>query len=805
MDKKKKMSWRNWALILALAPTFFVQAQDVSEVQFCGYGYERGVGKDSVKLYFNILDSNKKHNTDINAKEMANFLSVEDNHKAVPVKDMKVRELRGGMRIPAEYTFSVLVDRGLPTEGKQLVFEAVERLVATAPDSCVFLSFYGDNVTSTSLVTRSNIHNFKEKFMQEAGGNCFYSAVYAKLTEFANKSAEKQDQLKVQEGYEPNNDIGARASKNGDKNMLLLFTDGLRNPDLENIDHWNVIDYQRDTCNLVPQVFGFYYVPVGVSPEENVELTLTSICKPRFDSGKDIDKYIEGRQGKFMPADNMDKLFEEFENVMADVSYDYELAYKVPEDARYFGNTHYEAFWRGSSVGQVDYAIGSPETPWPQRETTTAGTVMKYLWALLIAFLTYISFFIVVKILIPLFKSKRFEMKYYKPYTPERNVKTRTCSYCRQDIRPGQKVVTKCRHIMHVGCWQQAGYHCTEFGQNCNTGIQEHVDFNNLLSKRSFKDCHLVLSGILAALVSWVCYELLGRGSLFTGMAKGIANTVFAEELRQMAIYHTCVDKVAAFLAIGFLLGFFLSIVFRYNDEYREKNWKVWLKIIGLSLLSAIIGMAAFAMGGLILCLWLSSIDSTTIPWYCSLPAYILFSICMAMSLTIKSSIPKKSALLGGSVSAVIGFFVLYFSSLASSSKEWMSMLLNFIIYGGGLGASLVTVRMLAEKYFLVIKNGVKEGLRIPIHKWMGVGNKVTIGMAGDCEIQMNWEKSNKVAKEHAVLFIDPERFLPMLKPQAVGILYNMRVELPTTKAVVLSNGDTFQIGDTTFQYEEAD
>ena len=123
-------------------------------------------------------------------------------------------------------------------------------------------------------------------------------------------------------------------------------------------------------------------------------------------------------------------------------------------------------------------------------------------------------------------------------------------------------------------------------------------------------------------------------------------------------------------------------------------------------------------------------------------------------------------------------------------------------------GASLVTVRMLAEKYFLVIQNGVRIGQRIPIHKWMnatGGGNKVSIGMTGNCEIQMNWEKSNKVAKEHALLFIDHEKQLPMIKPLATGVIYNMRAELAVGKPNILSNNDTFKIGDTIFQYIETE
>jgi hypothetical protein len=134
-------------------------------------------------------------------------------------------------------------------------------------------------------------------------------------------------------------------------------------------------------------------------------------------------------------------------------------------------------------------------------------------------------------------------------------------------------------------------------------------------------------------------------------------------------------------------------------------------------------------------------------------------------------------------------------------------MLLDFIIYGGGLGASLVTVRMLAERYFLVIKNGMKAGQRIPIHKWMnatGGGNKVTIGKTNECEIQMNWEKANKVADKHVQLYIDKARSLPMLSPLAEGVVFNVRTTLPANKQVVLSNGDTFSIGDTTFEYVES-
>ena len=406
-----------------------------------------------------------------------------------------------------------------------------------------------------------------------------------------------------------------------------------------------------------------------------------------------------------------------------------------------------------------------------------------------------------MKIIIPGIKSKVFAAKHYEKFKVMENVKTMICPMCRREIQPGDKVVTKCRHIMHVRCWKANDYKCVEYGQNCKDGIQEHIQWNNLFSKETLRDCFLTIMGIVASLVSWIIYELTGRG-FFNGLAKAFVNAFFNTEGQSMGIVNECIAKVSSFLTIGLLLGFFLSFVFRLFDGVKRRSFAWFLEITGLSLLSSTIGMAAFAIGSVILCLWVSPAD-TYIPWYCSFPAYLLFSVCISLSLTIKSTIPFKSALLGGLVSAIIGFIVLYFSNITTKHWDYMNMLLDFVIYGGGLGASLITVRMLAEKYFLVVKNGIRNGLRIPIHKWMNAGNKVTIGMTQQCEIQMAWEKSNKVAKEHVQLYVNQSRSQAMLRPLA-ATTFNMRTELnPSNKPVPLFNGDTFKIGDTIFQYVE--
>lgn len=783
---------RLFSLGALLALVLAMTAQDVKRIQFCDRSYDYGVGEDSITLFLKVLDSNRER-ADVTATDLQNYLVLNEDGKMIPADRFNITSLSSGQRIPSDFTFSVLVDLSIPEGGKGQIYDAFSKLVESAPDSCVYLSFFGDDVTASQLVTKANVGDFRERFMAQSDSKFFYGALYAKLAEFSNEKAALEDTVRTRAGYTKNETIIRRAQQSPDKNLLFVFTEGNKRPDDEMISFVEVTDYQADLAHIVPKVFAFYYTGEGV--DENVELTLQGVSTPRDATGQ----VLEDRQGAYKPSADLSNVLSNFQQVVRDAMYDFAFTYCATSDKAYTGEVAYTAEWKGVQAGQAEYSIGSAETPWPVREETASDSTMKYVVALLVAFLTFALCFLVMKVIIPAFKSKQFSALYYKPYVAEEGVNRRICSYCRQDIQPGQKVVMKCKHIMHVGCWQQNGYRCVEYGQNCKDGIQDHVDWKELFSKVSFRETYQTLAGVLAGLISWIIFEVTGRG-LFPFLGKPIAEAFYGDKGMLLS---DCATKVSALLTVGVLLGFFLSLVFRWNDEYRKKDAGIILKIIGLSILSAIIGMAAMAVGGIIFCLLAGA---TTAPWWCSLPAYILFSICLSLSLTIGSSIPMKSALLGGSIAAIIGFVVLFFGDIFSSNMAWMNMLLNFIIFGGGLGASLLTVRMLAERYFLVIKNGVKAGQRIPIHKWMnatGGGNKVSIGMTGECEIQMNWEKSNKVAKEHVQLFIDKARSLPMLKPMAAGVVYNVRTDLPPMKPVVLSNGDTFKVGDTIFEYSE--
>lgn len=784
----KKTFLSNWAamLLLLFCGLTSVQAQ-VAKVKF----YKHEIGQDSVTLFFSLFDKENNRISDKTQEDLKSHFIMQEDGKDIAASACNFNVLTSGKRIPADYTFSVLVDRSIPGNGLNQIYQAVENLVNSAPDGCVFLSFFDDAVSSTEAVNADNISSFRKKFQTSYSEKVFYSAVYAKLCEFNSGASVKEEFVEKAPDYKHNDNIASRAKENKDKNILVVFA-GSKSPRFELELDFSVLDeYQNSPSHLVPVVYALYYDDSVLLDEEEsfgadgMETTLRGICNP-------LNR--PELKGEFMPVGNIDQMLEGFMSVVNNQMYDYSYSYCATPDKSYTGNVDFVALWSNDKVGEATYLIGSPEKPWPNRPETAGQTVVKYIMAIVVALFTIFLFFFVMKVLVPSFKQRSFKSKYYKRFVPDEKVQRRVCTYCRQEIREGQLVVARCKHVMHAHCWKENGYKCAEFGQNCTEGSQSHIDWSNVFTFRSLMDCHQTVAGVLAGLLGWVVFELTGHG-LFDFIAEPLVKAFVSDE----SVMKVCVEKTSAFLTIGMLLGFFLSFIFRSNDEYRRKNFSIWMKIFGLSLLTAVIGMAAFALGAMIFCMAGGS------SWILSLPAYLLFSIAISLALTIKSTIPMKSALLGGLLSAVIGFFVLILGSLFTSSWNWMGMLLNFIIYAGGLGAALVTVRMLAEKYFLEFKVGT-DLKRIPIHKWMGAtggGNRVNIGMTNNCEIQMNWEKTNKVAKQHAQLYIDTERNLPMLKPLAGGVLFNGRTDLEANKPVVLSEGDTFKVGDTTFRYTE--
>ena len=118
---------------------------NVSKIQFCDRKYEYETGKDSITLFFNLLDEYGNH-VEVTSNEFK-YIVIKEDGKLIPDSNREISFVSSGQRIPAEYTFSVLIDLSIPQDGKKKIRETVAKLIESAPDSCVYLSFFGDSVT----------------------------------------------------------------------------------------------------------------------------------------------------------------------------------------------------------------------------------------------------------------------------------------------------------------------------------------------------------------------------------------------------------------------------------------------------------------------------------------------------------------------------------------------------------------------------------------------------------------------------------------------------------------------------------
>ena len=554
MDKKKKISAIKALLVsLLLVWTFPTIAQDIHSIRLADKYYDYGVGNDSITLYLKVLDPNDKRCNFVDASDLNNHFGLVENEDTIPRDKWTVKALTEGKRIPSDYTISVLVDLGIPQSGKKDIYEAVQTLVESAHDSCVYLSFFGDKVSNSHLVTKKNYKEFYDQFGESAQSKFFYSALYAKLTEFNFGNAEHDEDVKAQNGYKKDERIFLRAKDAIDKNLLFIFTEGNKIPEYEKLDFVEITDYQG-SADILPKVYAFFY-DAGNGIDEDMERTLKGVTHP-LDANYDS---IPHRQGEYMRSDNINTVLKKFSDVIKNEMYDFALSYKVPQDRSYAGKVNYTALWDGEAKGSETFSIGTHEKPWPKRQDTVVSSASKYLIALLVTFLTIVMFIVIMKIIIPAIKSMIFSAKHYKKHKPIENVRTMICPMCRCEILPGQKVVTKCRHIMHVRCWKVNDYKCVEYGQNCKEGIQDHVQWGSLFSKETLRDCFLTIMGICASLVSWVIYEVSGRG-FFDGLASAFVRAFFDTNGQGMGIANNCTTLVSSFLSIGLLLGFFQSL-----------------------------------------------------------------------------------------------------------------------------------------------------------------------------------------------------------------------------------------------------
>ena len=377
-------------------------------------------------------------------------------------------------------------------------------------------------------------------------------------------------------------------------------------------------------------------------------------------------------------------------------------------------------------------------------------------------------------------------------------VEQQHCYHCKEPFQDGDKIVVKCEHVVHLECWEENRNRCPEYGiHNCSKGIH-YYNKEQLSDPRNAPYFVMwMVYGLMAGLVSWFFMRLCYSETLFSSMITGLVNLLRPADTLQGFTTMSFVSKIQSMLLCGLLLGFFITLFFSYQIEFRKKNLKIWSLMLLRALVGSVVGFSAFLLGAVIIILLgkdTNCIYTDWIPW-------ALFAVGIAFTLSFKTDINLKSALIGGLISVLISFVVLY---LATFAKDVLSMF-SYMIYAAGFGIAIAVVHFVSEKYFLRISGPVKER-DIAIYKWMSVTggfNKVTIGKSIDCVLEMNWDDASNIADKQVEIYLENDR--PYCRALADGTRLPSGQVMEKGQTILLNHGTEFTIGNTLFTYIEKD
>jgi hypothetical protein len=758
---------------------------------------------DSFTIRFNILDP-RNQNRKVRLNDLSKIVfEVKEfegdvQHKEPEYIPNSLVMLQGeGDQpvIPKELTVSLLIDRSGSIQEKdmELIKQAVKSFIDLLPKGSVFFSTFHNDVSSSIPIDTDSFGNAD---FSKGINTDLNNAILIKLHEF--------DKLKINEnaelepGYEKQPKIYERAKRDSLNNYLIVLTDGSN--DIAGIPKYKKDEYKEvDDSTLIREIRRYrnkvnvFTIGYGETTKYFNLPMLKKICSASGNPGG----FYKGGSEEIL------KIFKT--DMVNEITVDYEAKFKIPPNKKYSGGKRelqiklIDPVLQMQAEGITNYTLGDGYTPITTGDTTSKGK--KILLGLLYGFIFLLVVVILIQLIWPLIRNKIFSIRYVKKYKSSQNEVTRTCPYCFDEINESDRVVVKCEHLVHKDCWVKAGYMCPEYGQNCNMGKQDYFDIQDPFSTRN-KTFYLnwVLFGLLGGLLTWLIHFLLKDYTIFNEFSKSLVQWIVPESNEERMYF---IGKISPWFVIGILSGFFLSLLFAYAEEYRRLSWPVFGRIILRGIIGAFVGFVSIFLG--VLCVLVFNDPYTNI-WIDWIP-WLIFGGAIGYSLSVKTTIIWKHGVIGGFISILFSFIMLY---AMSGEFGIFTMVISFMFFGAGLGISIATVRSTSEHYFLKILNGTRQGNLIAIHKWMsalGGLNDVYIGKSNVCEIQMNWEKAHDVGDRHAKMYLNKARKIPVLVSLMKGksTMYDERIEMMTGKEYDLVNGVTFKIGETIFQYIEKD
>lgn len=708
-----------------------------------------------------------------------------------------------------DITISLVVDRSgsITVAEMRQIRDAVEAFVNELPDGSVFLSYFHNQISPSYQLTRANFEAMADTLLTRTPFHTdLYNVTVTKLLEFDSTAVIPNQRLDEQFGYRRSNVLAQRGTRN---NYLIVMTDGendigagsqFPNPKYLQMGQGTIIMSENDVIEKIHEyrervtvfTIGFGAESANFNPR---------VLQSMVNASGNPNGYI------YVEPDSILALFQT--ELVETLGPDYRARFYNPPgkifsgEQRTFRITFLDTE-KGIEApsGFLTYGFGSITNPYIVDGQAEASQTM--LWGALAGIIFIFVILVIIQFIVPLINNKVFNAKYVLRYRPVKGEIKKACPYCNDPIFENQPVMAKCKHIVHTQCWVANDYMCPEYGQNCNTGKQFYFDINDPFSRKNkLPYLSWVFFGLVGGFLAWLSFLFIRDIPFTENLAISLVDSLTASDDVMRFNY---IQKITPLLAIGFSMGFFLSLFFAYVEEYRRINVLILMQFLLRGITGAFIGLISFLAGGILIVslgVAYTNIYYDWIPW-------LIFGAFIGLSLSVKSTIDWIHGLLGGVIAIVFSFIVLYAFSAQLGDLGYLILVISFMLYGAGLGGSIATVRTSAEQYFLRILNGPREGLSIAVHKWMRSGSGVSevyIGTSGACEINMNWGNTEEVAEKHAKMYMNRDRKIPVLVSLEKGksTILNQRVEMNTGKEYELLNGTSFTIGNTVFNYYEAD
>lgn len=666
---------------------------------------------------------------------------------------------------------------------------AMPQILESMPENDKYIALIKDGgVTKTSKLDTSiwNKQYFGGEYCtgDQSGETDLYKSILSKLQEL---SGEEQT-------YFPQNDNDLFKQKEGNY-MIFVFTNGYIKKD-DNYYSLREDYFEREERVRKGEIKNIpvHCVYLGEKQDEEAESRLKAL---RSIVSDDFDQ-----NGKFYDNINPDTLSQVIMSTIDSLEADYRLILLNPEGKLYDGtalnlllNVKND---KGETIatGAKEYAFGSPQLPIrvTYKNVSTWNIILiGLLLGLALIGLTYA----IMQFLVPALRYKHFLKKYVVPYSASKSgFVEQTCYYCKEPFVDGDLVVTKCKHVVHKECWDENHNRCPEYGRHkCKTGIHYYNQQKKTDPKNATHFLPWILAGFVAGLLSWLCFRLFNSINLFGPMMDSIVRNLypFACDIDE-SIVAIATTKTTQWLQVGISLGFFIVLAFSYVLEFRKIDGKVLGHLLLRAIIGAAAGFAAFLLGALIVTLG----GKEYACWYIDWIPWLLFALAVSLVIWYKTEIKLKSALIGGAVSVLFSFIVMFVLTGTVTS------MFSYMIYAAGLGGAIAVVHYASEKYFLRIDGCIKER-DIAIYKWMSVTggfNKVSIGKSPHCVLQMNWDPTENICDRVVELYLENDR--PYCKVVDNGVTQQGRT-LPAGTTILLTHGSEFSIGKTRFTYIEKD